>query len=597
MTAYDDWYNSAVQILLDRYSSGEGGQGWADPGFSSPHGTPHPADFGSGSASEQTKNFVKNFVRDEGPNSNWIVENIGPPPRQESTAAMPEQTGTVPLPGYVSPDYAGSYDEWFETTVQILMDRYASGEGGEGWADPAFQSQYGTPNPNDFGNNTVSVQTETFIESFVRNEGESSTWIRENIGAPPDRDATYVPDPNSPSALQEGQRAEAQASRDFEAEQNRLAREAQAEIAAQNRAGRVDVANIQADASRYAADTSAAASRYAADQATARTMAQIGSAERIAAIDDATRRYIAEGDWGVQKWVTTENNRASMERLRLQLDFQDRELVQRAVEEKNRHHEQMVGLALEVAQYDAELAASPRNLMKYAAWLQNRNVVVNGMSLAMAAQEVPEDMIDPQEVAQTTGSNVAGIQTAQEQQALIDGSSGGNMQNLSPEELNSILSATEQQTGTQTLADQFPGQNMLPQAQASPSADQLDQSDPGALASQLLGSNPLQPTGEDFSTSNLQALMDSTRTAGGAQQAGFGAYNGPTTNALGVEIPEVTGQSTDFRKFAKMLPTEQGIKLSGIESVRGPSGVTDYTEELLRSRPKGRASGGGVSFG
>lgn len=532
-------------------------------------------------------------------------DGTGPPtedpvttsPRPTTTQQGPgvTATGTLPPQGYVSPDYAGSYQEWFETAVQILLERYSSGEGGSGWAEEGFQSPYGTPNPNDFGNNTISWQTENFVENFVREAGDSSNWILENIGPPPDRDATYIQDPNSASAIQQGQQ-------DFTASENAKDREFTAEQNAADRAAAAERARISAEATKYSADVSAAASRYAADQATARTQMQIDNAWRIAKMDDATRRYIAEGDWGVQKWVTTENNRAAMARLERQIEFDEKALAQRAIEEKNRHREQMVGLAMEVAKYDAELAASPRNLMKYAAWLQNRNIVVNGMSLAMAAQEVPEDMIDPEEVAETTGDNLAAMQTAQETEALVSGQSGGMQQQLTPEELDQIVSGatatdiTGQQQGAQQLASTFPGQEMLPQKQTSLSAEQLESMDPQAIANDLLGSNPLAPTQGDFSTQNLQSLMDATRT-GGTDQAGFGAYSGPTTNALGVEIPEVSGKDVDFREFSDLLPTEQGVKLSGIESVRGPSGVNDFAEEMLRSRPKGRARGGSLSFG
>lgn len=467
---------------------------------------------------------------------------------------QPGQTGTMPGPGQVSYDYSGSYDEWFERVVSDLIYRYSEGLGGASITGGTV----GAPAQEDYGNGTVSYATEQYWENFVRQYGGQSQYIISTYGPAPERHASYVTDPNSPAATNAAQREENQLDRDFEATQSALDREHDATENAADRA-------VQRES--IAAGLEEARMREAG--ATERVQMQIASDQAMAAMDDATRRYIAEGDWGVQKWMTEENNRSSMERLMEELGFRREELAQRAIEEKNRHQENLVSLALEVAQYDAELAASPRNWVAYAAWLQNRNVVVNGLSLAMAAQEVPEEMIDPSEVA-GSGDNMAALQ-----QGLVSGQSGGSASPMS---------------GSGLTADMYGPGSALPQHQPSMSPDQIGSTDPGDLANQLLGSNPLAPTQQDYSTQNMQAVSDSMQTAG-QDIAGFGAYGGPTTNAMGVNVAEVTGSDVDYRQFAKLLPSQQEAKIGEVESVRGPWGGGDFIAEMQRSKPKGQAAG------
>ena len=71
--------------------------------------------------------------------------------------------------------------------------------------------------------------------------------------------------------------------------------------------------------------------------------------------------------------------------------------------------------------------------------------------------------------------------------------------------------------------------------------------------------------------------------------ASFGAYGGPTTNALGIDIPEASGQQVDYRQFSRLLPSEQQAKVGAVESVRGSSGVSDFIKEMESARPKGNA--------
>lgn len=499
---------------------------------------------------------------------------------------VPTSIGGAGNIGMVTPDYTGSYDEWFDTAVGTLLREYKTGAGGQGWADANFTSPYGRPDPADYGDERrlTSLNTVRFIENYVKNEGTRSPAIQELVGSPPDRRATYVNDPNSASSIY-GSFAD-------KAKESALDRAAEREKWQGQEAGANARAEMSAAVER---EGIASRERVAGMQeagATQRTTMQIDASWREATLADATRRYVAEGDWGTQKWVVEKQEAGSLQRLQLQLAFNREALAQDAIAEKNRHQESLIGLALEVAKYDAELAGNPANLYAYAAWLKNRNVVVNGMTVAMAAQEVPLNAIDPAEVA--GAGDMVGALT--QQQALVSGQSGGSQQQVTPEQLQQIIQSTSGAPAGTTA--QLLAGGAVPQQQTSPSAEQLGQtSDPAALANQLLGLNPVAPNAADVSQPNLQALASGLNVAGTAPTAaGFGAYGGPRTNALGVEIPQVSGQEVDYRKFAALLPTEQQNLLGGVKSVRSSAGMTDFAKELELSRPKGRVAGA-FSFG
>ncbi len=71
---------------------------------------------------------------------------------------------------------------------------------------------------------------------------------------------------------------------------------------------------------------------------------------------------------------------------------------------------------------------------------------------------------------------------------------------------------------------------------------------------------------------------------------GFGAWLGPTKNALDMEVNPM-GHQVDYRQFRNMIPTAQEMKLGEVESVRGKFGVNDFIKEMDAYRPKGEASG------
>lgn len=488
-------------------------------------------------------------------------------------SGIPTSVGGATAAGKVTYDYSGSRDEWEERVIRALISRYKQGLGGmPGYGDASI----GKPAEEDFGtpDKPLSYQTVQYFENYVKKFGASDPWILENFGTPPERRATYVDDPNSRSSV-EGTWKERS---EFQASENQKDRDAQMAIA-QLQAN----TQLQSVRERIAADLS------------------------IAAMEDATRRYIAEGDWGVQKYIAELQEKGAMDRLLLELGARDKDRAQRAIEERNRHHEAMVGLALEIAKYDAELAAEPRNWLKYAAWLQNRDVVVNGLTLTMAAQLVPEDQIDPQEVAQSGGSSMAVYQTAVEQyQALISGQSGGSMQPLTQEMVNSWqpqggpgVGGMQLPPGAATMWQErySAGQGEMKPAQPTIGAQQLaGVTDYGALARQLLGMNPLESSAAQASQENLQGISNSLRTtmSGGGRVASFGNYTGPTTNALGVTVSEPTGQKVDYRQFSRLLPSQQQMKLGEISSLGRYE--PDFIKEMEKSRPKGFATGA-ASFG
>lgn len=496
-------------------------------------------------------------------------------------------TGTQPPPGYTSTDYTGSYDEWYERVVRELVRLYL--EGGPEGGDPAGggyeTSTIGRPAYEDFGSAAnggqghVSGATMAYFESYVKNYGATSPWISDNFGKPPDRPATYIPDPNSPgevtgswedrNAADIADREDTQAFDAAEAEKNRVFTASEGAL---DRANDITLSNA----------------------ATERVKIQVESDWKIAVMTDATRRYIAEGDWGTQKYIAELQEKGALTRLELELGQRDQELAQRAIEEKDRHHESMLALVLEVAKYDAELSAQPRNWLAYAGWLQNRNIVVNGLTLAMAGDLVDPASIDPAEIAASPAGNLTALQTTMGNQqvtavapgvgsaqgaalGVVDGSSGGSTgTNADLEALGFKVQA--EGAGAQTGANPYQVGGV-----------DLNSTDYTAIAKQLLGMNTLGPNGAP-TTEQLQAAYDATDTTtpGGMKRPGFGAWGGPTTNNFGMQV-NANGAKEDYRQFSDLLPSQQDMRLAAVESVG--KFTPDFLAEMQRSRPKGGASG------
>jgi hypothetical protein len=571
---------------------------------------------------------------------------------------------TLPGPGQISQDYTGSYDEWYERVVADLIRRYVAGLGGLGSEDP----ELGRPSPEDAGSGAngqtgqYSHATEQYWRRFVAKYGTVSEFVKTNYGPPPQRRASYAPDPNSAGAItnanntaaadrdraqRDWQSGENNADRDWQTGENALDRtasmaELQAQIAAQmaqiqaqiqaqkdlqagqqtwqsgenalERAARMleiqtqlaaqmeqlqtqiqaqkDLQNSQqqwqtgenaldrqlreqlqalqnefdaAEAEKIRAwqsvesekqrgwqstenqaDRDLAREREAGE--TQRLREQIESNEKIAFMNDATQRYLEEGRWGVQKYIAELQESGAMERLVLQLGLGEKELAQRATEERNRHHENMVGLTLEVAKYDTELASQPRNWLKYGEWLKRRGQVVNGLTLSMAAQEAGD--IDPGEIANSDepGAALAALQEAQEQQAAPP----------SPYTVNGIDLQTQNYE---------------------------------QLLNQLLG--PQAATTEDYAPANLQGILSDLDTSKPpAQQQGGGGQAGGFSLQDGDLQFETQGTKHDYRRFANMTPTKQQMAAGAVEYMGKP--LDDFLYEMNQSRPKGGAVGAGA---
>lgn len=479
----------------------------------------------------------------------------------------PTSVGGAAQVGMVSPDFTGSWDEWFERVVGDLISRYLRGLGGMGGYGDA---SIGVPAPEDAGSYAtitpgtdparmprVSHQTVMYWENYVRNFGAQDPFILANYGPPPPRRATFVPDPNAPASIQGtwAERDEA-ARREAEAERAHERGIAEAEIASRER-----IAGIQADVAREG----------------------FANQWRIATLEDATRRFVAEGDWGVQRYVAELREQGELTRLTMVLGDREKDRAQQAIFEARRHHEAMTRLALEVARYDAELAAQPRNWLKYAAWLRTRNVVVDGLTLAMASDLVPDEAIHPNTVAATTGSQLAAVQTAQE--FLAGGAQGPGPQ-------MPMDDGTAGPPLTQAGAGMHQQMAALPAHTPPPGPAQLTAAgtDYGALARNLLGMNPLQAIPEEASAQNLQAISQGLRTSPHTQQVpAFGEWAGPTTNALGMQITEPTGQKVNYSAFMRMLPSQQDMKLAEVESIG--RWAPDFVKEMEAARPRGGARG------
>jgi hypothetical protein len=512
-----------------------------------------------------------------------------------------------PGSGIISNDYSGSSQDWQLSTAIDMMNRYMNGDQSMLDGMTGSTAPIGQPNHADFGSAanghtaTASLATQNFFKRYVQMYGTSDPSLTSQYGTQPSHSATYEEDPNSPSSLGGSFADKTAAAKALSDAQNA----SQEKIAAGHDAASIATANISAGASKYAADKQLAA-----------TTMQVNESWKEATLNDATRRYVAEGDWGVQKYVAQLQDTGQDRRLVMQLADNDKNRALQAQAEANHHHETMLGLVVEVAKYDAELSRQPRNWVAYASWLSNRNIIVNGLSLSMAADMVPDSSIQPSEITQATGgASVASLQLGQSQGTVSTATTTSQSAALSIQ----VQAVTPQpgvdqqwngQNGTGAADTANTAQPMTPPvdtvtgAQPTTSAAgaspysiggvDLNSTDYGAIAQQLLGMSgaggATTPTTADY-----QGMYDSLATNRSGGQGGLQGYAGPTTNSVGVQINEPMGQQADYRQFARLLPSQQDMKLGGIDSIRAGGG-TDWLQEALKARPKGGAVGAS-SFG
>lgn len=450
--------------------------------------------------------------------------------------------GNAPPSDLVSNDYQGSYQEWKARVVASLSARYAAGD--QGLLDnlSGATGPIGQPAGTDFGKNTESLQTRQFWERYVDAYGKTDPYLAQQFGAPPDAQATYEPNPNSQSAVQAGVNATSTAN----------------------------------------AATQAASSKYQTDTQAATAAAQIASNNAQAALDDATKRYIAQGDWGIQTYVADSNNKGQLDRLMLQLGDNAKDRADRAVAEQNRHHESMLNLVMQVAQYDATLASEPKNWLAYASWLNNRGVVVNGLSLAMVADMVPAASISPAESASQPGGGITAFQQAAVQQ-----------------QTQAQQPAAGSQAQAQGLVTGASGGSVTPQANAAAATSQpaqmpatvngvdLNSTDYAGIARKLLGMNTEASSGAP-SLDQLNAASANLQTNAGQRVPGFQNYAGPTTNNLGMTVQPM-GQKDDYRQFSHLLPSQQDMRLGEIKSIG--EWQPDYLKAMQNARPQGNFTG------
>lgn len=466
--------------------------------------------------------------------------------------------------GFRSSNYTGSYEDWLNRAATALANRYMRGErvfdNFSGATGPI-----GQPDGSDFnsgaggGTGHISTQTYDFFMNYLKTYAASDPYIGQQFGSPPTQHATW--EDASPGATQ------VKTQGTFEQQTN---------------------ATAQRDANQQASDErraqiAADASRYDADQQLAGVKLKVGNDWATAVMQDATSRYVAEGQWGVQKYVAELQEKGQMDRLQLELAQNDKQLAQEALAERDHHQEAMVGLIMQVADYDQKLASEPHNWVAYATWLKDRGQVVNGLSLATVATSSIANSINPAEVANSAGSPGAGIAAIQE--------------NV----VQQKQAAATQQVGAQTAgtgpqqpgAQQPQGVNTAQPVTAQPAAQgapgtingiDLNNPDYVSLANQILG---LGGNGTPPSTEQLQATYDSLKGQGSHQQ-GFGDWSGATTNSLGMKVNPL-GQKNDFRRYASLLPSQQSMLL-GADTSTGKY-EPDYVQELNRSRPKGAVQG------
>ena len=285
--------------------------------------------------------------------------------------------------------------------------------------------------------------------------------------------------------------------------------------------------------------------------------------------------YVAGDRAGVAEYLAdlAEANPAQMERLIPMFTTWDQVKVN-AQSVANQHEQAMLSLAASVAQFDAELAAQPRNWIQYGAWLRNSGQLVNGLTLAMAAREVPDDQI----AGLSAGDSVGDMLNAQTK--MRGGSVGGR--------------ETDPTTGqTVQPQDAGTGGGITPTvSQAQPTAQQPARAAPQPTAQQQRA----DAAGDDVSR-RLTAYLSNRPTfdIGAYQQAASQLQTTSTrgpTNALGINVGETRGGEVHAPSYFSFTPGERELKRGLVESVRGRGTFQDFEQEIETARPKGNAQRG-----
>jgi hypothetical protein len=438
--------------------------------------------------------------------------------------------------GFIPIRTRGTYEEWRETVISALVQRYLKGDQSMLDSLSGATGPLGQPNRADFGsatggkNGQESVETYRFFERYVDMYGASDPWLREMFGSPPSEHAEWV--------------------RPWLTSDESIA------LQQQEYETRLAVAQIESATTLQA------------------TAMRVGADLQIAAMENATRRYIAEGEWGVQRQLAKMQEAGTMARFLMDLGFRYDELVVRAQAERNRHHEAMLALINEVAKYDAQLAAEPRNWVAYAAWLRNRNIVVNGMTLGAAAHAFADADIDPGECANTPfGQSIGGL-IAYYTAYLNTLNGGDSLPTYAGPDAGDV------QTG---FTFEWTAPNLQP-----PTGQQLSTQtgfDYEELANEVL---PQQ----NYSTEELQQAYDDVDASGGATDT-QGYWSGPTKNALDMEINPL-GHKNKFQTFLNYTPAQQQMNIGAAASVGRYD--KDYLAEFTKATPRGRSSGG-IQYG
>ena len=250
------------------------------------------------------------------------------------------------------------------------------------------------------------------------------------------------------------------------------------------------------------------------------------------------------------------------------------------VRNQARRQEQEYALAVarlnqDAARYGADLAARPRNLVMYGAWLKYNNLPVNGLTVAMAAQRVPDAQL-----ANLGTSEVSGFtEVMTREEAAAGRSTGGSQPSVTGTPTSTPTPSSDAPAPSPTPSVPAPTATLVPGTVGAPQAQGQGQ---GQGQQQPAAMAPTHPTFDQW-RQGAQTVADMLRTTSGTRA------RPEERNALGLDVGETHGSQINIERLNQFTPSQIQAKASLAESRRGANTWDDILQEARRAAPKGVA--------